>query len=492
MESQQVIVDVPAAGTALAREQTQKISLFALTMMVVGSMVGAGIWSLPRPFATATGVFGAIIAWLIAAGGMYTLARVFQALAERKPDLDAGVYAYAKAGFGDYLGFLSAIGYFFSACLGNTFYWVLIKSTLGAFFPIFGNGDTLAAVVISSIGIWAFHFTVLRGVQQAATINKIVTVAKVLPIILFILILAVSFKGHLFAANFWGGEGMPASGIFDQVRATMLITTFVFIGIEGASVYSRYAQKRSDVGVATIFGFIGVTALMVLVTLLSYAVLPRVEIAGLQQPSMATVLEAVVGHWGLVFISLGVIVSVLGAYLAWQMIAAEVLFNAAKTDDMPRIFATENQNKVPAAALWLSNGIVQLFVISTLFSEDAFTLMLKLSTSMSLIPYLLVAGYGLLIARRGETYDMRAQERNRDLWIAGIATVYTAFIIFAGGMKFLLLSAILYAPGTALYFWARREQNKQVFTAIEWVIFAAAVIGAVIGIHGLATGYITI
>jgi arginine:ornithine antiporter/lysine permease len=78
------------------------------------------------------------------------------------------------------------------------------------------------------------------------------------------------------------------------------------------------------------------------------------------------------------------------------------------------------------------------------------------------------------------------------LWIAGIATVYTAFIIFAGGMKFLLLSAILYAPGTALYFWARREQHRQVFTAVEWVIFAVAVIGAVIGIHGLATGYITI
>ena len=136
MESRQVLVDVPAAASAAVSEQTQKLSLFALTMMVVGSMVGAGIWSLPRPFATATGVFGAIIAWLIAAGGMYTLARVFQALAERKPDLDAGVYAYAKAGFGDYLGFLSAIGYFFSACLGNTFYWVLIKSTLGSFFPI--------------------------------------------------------------------------------------------------------------------------------------------------------------------------------------------------------------------------------------------------------------------------------------------------------------------------------------------------------------------
>ena len=120
MESRQVVMDVPVGTPAAVSEQTQKFSLFALTMMVVGSMVGAGIWSLPRPFATATGVFGAIIAWLIAAGGMYTLARVFQALAERKPDLDAGVYAYARAGFGDYLGFLSAVGYFFSACLGNT------------------------------------------------------------------------------------------------------------------------------------------------------------------------------------------------------------------------------------------------------------------------------------------------------------------------------------------------------------------------------------
>jgi arginine:ornithine antiporter / lysine permease len=147
---------------------------------------------------------------------------------------------------------------------------------------------------------------------------------------------------------------------------------------------------------------------------------------------------------------------------------------------------------VPAAALWLSNGIVQLFVISTLFTEDAFTLMLKLSSAISLIPYLLVAGYGLLIARRGETYETRPQERNRDLTLAGIATLYTAFMILAGGMKFVLLSAVIYAPGTLLYFWARREHNKKLFTPVERVVFLVAVVGAVIGIHGLATGYITI
>jgi arginine:ornithine antiporter/lysine permease len=470
----------------------QKLSLFALTGMVVGSMVGSGIFSLPRTFGNATGPFGAIIAWIIAAGGMYTLARVFQALAERKPDLDAGVYAYAKAGFGDYPGFLSALGYWVGSCIGNVSYWVLIKSTLGAFFPVFGDGNTVAAIVVASIGIWLFHFMILRGVQQAAFINTVVTVAKIIPILVFILILFIAFKADLFRANFWGGAGMPEKGLFDQVRATMLVTVFVFLGIEGASVYSRYAKTRADVGTATILGFLGVTTLMVLVTLLPYAVLPQAEIAEMRQPSMATVLEATVGHWGAVFVSIGLLISVLGAYLAWSLICAEVLSTAARSKDMPALFGTENQNKVPAAALWLTNIIVQLFVISTYWSNDAFSLMLNLTSVMALIPFLLVAGYGLLIVTRGETYEKRPQERTRDMIFAGIAVIYTLFLIYAAGMKFLVLSAILYGPGTILYFWARREQNRTLFKPIEWIIFIATMIGCAAGIYGLATGYITI
>ena len=166
----------------------QKMSRMQLTAMVVGGMVGAGIFSLPRTFANATGPLGAVIAWLIAGTGMYMLARVFQALAERKPDLDAGVFAYAKAGFGDYPGFLSAFGYWIGSCIGNVSYWVLIKSTLGAFFPVFGDGNTVMAIAVASVGIWLFHFLILRGVQQAAFINSIVTVAKVMPILVFIVL----------------------------------------------------------------------------------------------------------------------------------------------------------------------------------------------------------------------------------------------------------------------------------------------------------------
>jgi arginine:ornithine antiporter/lysine permease len=473
-------------------KSASKLSLFTLSALVVGSMIGAGIFSLPRTFGAATGPFGALIAWLIAATGMYMLVRVFQALAERKPDLDAGVYSYAKAGFGDYPGFLSAFGYWIGSCIGNVTYWVLIKSTLGAFFPVFGDGNTLTAIIVSSIGLWLFHFMILRGVKQATFINTVVTVAKVIPLLIFVVIMIGAFNADMFSRNFWGGENMPDTGLFDQVRATMLVTVFVFLGIEGASVYSRYARKRSDVGKATLIGFVGVTALMVLVTLLPYAALPRADIAGMRQPSVAAVLEAVVGPWGAVFVSVGLIVSVLGAYLAWTLICAEVMFVAAKSNDMPKLFATENANKVPAAALWLTTSMIQLFVATTYWSQDAFALMLNLTSSMALIPYMLVGGYAVLIARRGETYQLRPGDRTRDLVVAALATAYTLFMIFAGGMKFLLLSAILYAPGTLLYIWARREQGKELFTPIGWALFGVAILGCVAGIYGLATGGIVI
>jgi len=471
---------------------TQKLSLFALTSMVVGSMVGAGIFNLPGRFGTATGPFGAIIAWAIAGTGMYMLARVFQALAEKKPEIDSGVFAYAKEGFGNYMGFLSAFGYWLGSCLGNVFYWVLIGSTLGRFFPgLFGDGSTMIAIAVSLLGIWAFHFMILRGVEQAAFINVIVTIAKIVPIVVAILAMIFAFNYTQFSANFFGGLHMPEKSLFAQVRDTMLITVFVFLGIEGASVYSRFAKTRADVGTATILGFVGVTGLMVAITLLPYAAMPRATVAGVQNPSLAGVLEVVVGHWGAVFISVGVLVSVLGAYLAWSLICAEVLFAAAKSADMPRLFAAQNDNRVPANALWLTNIVVSLFVISTYWSRDAFNFMLDMTSVTALLPYLLVAGYGVLLARRGEGYEETPEERGRDQIFAWIAVIYTIVMFIAAGLKYVLLVSVLFVPGTILYVWARREQRVTLFTSIELIVFAVTVIAGLVGAYGLLSGTIT-
>ncbi|NGN65959.1 amino acid permease [Streptomyces sp. A7024] len=473
----------PAGGDSKAA----KLTLPTLTAMVVGSMVGAGVFSLPRRFAEETGVSGALISWAIAGAGMLMLAFVFQMLAMRRPDLDAGVYAYAKAGFGEYLGFFSAFGYWASACVGNVTYWVLIMSTVGAIWPALGEGDTLLAVALSSIGLWAFFLLIRRGVKEAAAINRIVTVAKIVPILIFIVLALFYFKWDVFAAN-WGGADYAGS-LFNQVRGTMLATVFVFLGVEGASVYSRHAKRREDVGRATVLGFLCVFAIFASVTIVSYGIMPMSEIAELRQPSMAAVLEHAVGTWGQVFISVGLIVSVLGAYLAWTLMAAEVLFVAAKDEDMPRFLARSTKDDVPVAALALSTLLSQVVLIVTLLSDDAFNFALNMTSALSLIPFLLAAAYAVKVVR-SQSVDGGGQ--GRDLVVAVLATLYTAFLIYAAGAKYLLMSFIVYAPATILFVMARREQGRRLFSPRELVILAVSVAGAVMGVIALAAGWISL
>jgi arginine:ornithine antiporter/lysine permease len=272
----------------------------------------------------------------------------------------------------------------------------------------------------------------------------------------------------------------------------MLVTVFVFLGVEGATVYSRYAKKREDVGKATVLGFLGVLALFASVSVLSYGVLPKAELEEIRQPSVAGVLESVVGPWGLVFISAGLIISVLGAYLAWTLMAAEVAYVAAKNTDMPKFLARTNARDVPAAALVMTTVLIQIVLLTTLWSDDAFTFTLKLCSSLSLVPYMLAAAYALKLGFTGETYDADPSARTKQALVAGLATFYTVFLVFAAGLKFLLLGFIIWAPGTILFFMARREQRARVFKPAELLLFAVAVVGAIVGVVGLVQGWITI
>ncbi|MFJ5257812.1 arginine-ornithine antiporter [Pseudomonas koreensis] len=473
-------------------EAPGKLRLGALVALVVGSMIGGGIFSLPQNMAASADVGAVLIGWAITAVGMLTLAFVFQTLANRKPDLDGGVYAYAKAGFGDYMGFSSAWGYWISAWLGNVGYFVLLFSTLGYFFPVFGEGNTVAAVIGASVLLWAVHFLVLRGIKEAAFINLVTTVAKVVPLLLFVLIAIFAFKLDIFTADIWGVKNPDLGSVMNQVRNMMLVTVWVFIGIEGASIFSARAEKRSDVGKATVIGFITVLLFLVLVNVLSLGIMTQPELAKLQNPSMAAVLEHVVGHWGAVLISVGLIISLLGALLSWVLLCAEIMFAAAKDHTMPEFLRRENANHVPVNALWLTNAMVQLFLIITLFSASTYLSLIYLATSMILVPYLWSAAYALLLAVRGETYEGFAAERRKDLIIGGIALIYAVWLLYAGGVKYLLLSALLYAPGAILFAKAKLELKQPIFTNVEKLIFAAVIVGALVAAYGLYDGFLTL
>jgi len=331
-------------------------------------------------------------------------------------------------------------------------------------------------------------------VKEAAGINLIVTLAKLVPLALFLVLVVFFLDWDVFVANLGGGADAPGGeSLFEQVQGTMLITVFVFLGIEGASVYSRYAKRREDVGRATVLGFLSVLALFASVSILSYGILPKAELAALPQPSVGGVLEAAVGPWGGAFIRVGLIISVLGAYLAWQLLAADVVYAAARDNDLPRHFAVLNRREVPEHAVLWTSIFVTAILFAVQFVRNALDFTLDLTAALALAPYALASAYAVKIALRRDGYgDVQPARRTRELVIASISTIYTLFLMWAAGYVFLFLACILLAPATVLYILARRQQGARVFTRPGLVIFIVVLAFAVVGVVLLATGVVQV
>jgi arginine:ornithine antiporter/lysine permease len=485
-----------AEGTAeRASSQSQKLTLLPLIALVMGSMIGGGVFNLPSDMSRAASPGAILIGWLVTGVGMLMLAFVYQSLAVRKPDLNAGPYAYAKAGFGNFVGFNSAWGYWLSAFLGNVAYAVAIFSALSYFFPVFGDGNNLPSILGASVCLWLIHALVLRGIKEAAFVNVVTTLAKLVPLFLFILIAIIAFNWDKFTFNFWGRGDAQGAGdlgsILQQVKSTMLVTLWVFIGIEGASVYSARAARRSDVGRATLIGFAGALGIYVLVSLLATGILSQPELAGLKVPSMAGVLEPLVGTWGAALINLGLMVSVGGAFLSWTLLCAEIPFTCGRDGTFPKWFAAENENGSPVNALWATNILIQIFLILSFFSKSAYQFFYFIASVAILPPYVLSGAYALKLALQGEGYGAGDRSRNWDLMVGGLATAYGLWLVYAAGLNYLLMCSVLFAPGILVYMRARRERGQSPFEGFEYALAIFIALLAVVAAYLMWTGVIS-
>ena len=471
------------------------LGLGALTALVVGSMIGSGIFALPSQMAASAAPGPLLIGWGITGLGMLMLAFVFQTLVTRKPEVDGGVYGYARAGFGNYVGFTSAWGYWVSAWVGNVGYLVLLASTLGFWWPAFEGGNTWQAILVASGVLWAVQILTLRGVRSAALVNTVVTIAKVVPIVTFIAVAAVGFKAGLFTADIWGNsttiDGGSLGSTLDQVKNMMLVTVWVFIGVEGAAVYSQRSAQRRDVGRATVLGFLGVLVLLLAVNLLSYGLMAQARIAGLADPSMSGLMKDQVGSWGAGFISVGLLVSLLGALISWVLLSVEILRLPARDHVLPGVLAHENRHGAPAVALWLTSLCVQAMLVWTLFNSSTYTDLIYLATSLILLPYLWSAAYQVMLAVRGESYE-DGRGRTRDLLVGLVALAYAVWLVYAGGWQYVLVAGLFYLVGTAFYAWARRESRLTMFTGAEKLLVGLVTALSVAAVIGFAQGFVSI
>ncbi|MFM2483838.1 basic amino acid/polyamine antiporter [Celerinatantimonas yamalensis] len=442
----------------------KKIGLLSLTALVFSSMVGSGIFSLPQNMAEVSGLKAELIAWLITGVGILSLAGCFLLLSRLRPDLDEGIYSYAREGFGDLMGFFSAWGYWLCSTIGVVAYLVVAFSALGGLLDsphrlIFGAGNTWPSFVGESLLLWMIHTLVSRGVRQAALFNLLGSLAKTIPLLIFIVIVAYCFKPTLFSHDI-NGVSLDVP-IANQVKHSMLITLWVFTGIEGAVVLSARAQNKRDIGRATFIGVLFAAFLYISISLLSRGIMPREQIAALTNPSMAGILADLIGGPGKLLVSLGVLVSVLASYISWILYATEVPQSIARHHAFPKIFAKLNANGVSTASLWLTSITVQICLVMLLFSGKGYNTLVRVSTSMILVPYLLVGLYLLKVS-------LQTKPHLPMVVVALGASSYGVWLLYAAGLDGVLLSILLYVPGMLIFLYSRRQNEQRVhFNLLE-------------------------
>ncbi len=475
-----------------------KLGVIGLASIVISSMVGGGVFSLPQNMAAGASAGAVLLAWVITGIGMYFIANTFSVLSRVKPDLTAGIYMYAREGFGPYMGFTIGWGYWLCQIFGNVGYAVITMDALNYFFPpYFAGGNNLLSIVCGSLLIWVFNFVVLRGVRQAAVLNVIGTIGKLVPLLLFCLILLFCFHLDKFDFNFWGKiaeSGKTLGSLPAQLKSTMLVTLWAFIGIEGAVVLSSRAKSQSAVSKATFLGFLGCLVIYIGLSVLPFGFLTQEEIASVANPSTAGVLEKVVGPWGAWMMNIGLLVAVLSSWLAWTMIAAEIPAAAAENGTFPKQFAVQNKNGSPSVSLWVTSFLMQLAIFLVYFSNNAWNTMLSITGVMVLPAYLASTAYLWKLTEDGEYAKISPKGRAAALITSTLGTAYALWLVYAAGLKYLFLAVIFLALGIPVFIWARKQKKdaSPVFTRGEVAVVTLLVIAAVAAVYVFSRGLVSI
>lgn len=449
-----------------------KLGLIALIAVVMSSMIGGGVYSLPQNMAQYSAAGPAIIAWIITGIGLFFIANSFSTLANARPDLKAGIYMYAHVGFNPFMGFIVAWGYWLMSIFGNVAFAVILMDALDDFFPgVFTNGNNLNAIICGSLLIWCYNILVSRGIKTAGFINIIGTIGKIIPLIIFILVTGFLLNIANITDDFWGTSAQAQKdlgSLSDQITNPLLVTLWVFVGVEGAVVLSGSARNPKDVGKATLIGFFLSLALYISLSILPYSVASQETLAKLSTPSTSAVLGMVIGKAGSIIMSIGVIISVMTGWLAWTMLCAEIPFAAAKNGTFPKIFSKENSKHAPYYSLIVSSSIMQLAMILVYFSSNAWNTMIDI-TSVMVIPAYLTSTLFLFIYSLKTDNEIIRKKRTLSIISGFIGALFCIFMLYASDFKYVMAVPLLLTLGIPLYLWARKEHapNEKIFTINE-------------------------
>lgn len=447
-----------------------KLGFWGLTALVFGLMVGVGIYNLPQNMAAVASPLSVFMAWIVTAAGILPLVMAFKWLSDKYPQYNAGIYQYAQAGFGNYVGFNIAWGYWLCTAFSNVAYGVMLNDAFGAFYPPLLNHGW-ETVVFGSVLIWIMYYIVAMGIRTAKIVNTLLAVVKVVMLVFIIATFVILFRYDIFSHNLFDDLSLDTSaGV--QIKSTMMVTLFCFFGVEGAVMMSARAKRASDVGRAGMAGFGISLVLYMAVSLLCYGLLSRADLAELPDPSIAYILKETCGAWAYWFVICAVVISLIGGWVAWTLVVAQVPYEAALVGILPPAFKRLNNKGMPTFGLVASSLVMELFLLLVVMADDVYLAALQI-TGLMIIPCYLFTG--LFLMKKADNIKIRA--------VAVVTTAFCLWMSYAGGLTEMFMTSIFYMCGIGFYIKARKsakDNTAPIFTKKERYLLYAIVLSSVI------------
>ena len=429
------------------------MGLTMATALVVGNMVGSGVFLLPASLASVAGPVS-IIGWVFTGIGAMLLALVFARLGRTFPRT-GGPYAYSRRAFGDFIGFQTAWGYWIAAWAGNAAIAVAFVGYLAVFWGDLGSNNLLAALVGIAV-IWLLTLVNIAGARETGTVQVVTTVLKFVP-------LAIIGVVGLFFIDGDNLTPFAPEGTWTAISAAAPLTLWAFIGLESATVAAgEVKDPERTIPRATIIGTLAATLVYILTTVAVMGVVPQGELAASSSPFALAAGEMFGGGWDKV-IALVAMVATFGALNGWILLQGRVPLAAAEDGLFPAAFAkVHGERKTPVFGLVVSSVLVSGLMLMnyTQGLVEAFTFIILLATLTTLVPYAYsAAAQAHLYLTEPDLFDRR--HFARDVAIAAVAFAYSVWAITGSGKDIIAKGFVLLLAGIPIYVAMKWWQTRQ-------------------------------
>ena len=421
---------------------TRKLGMWMVTALVVGNMIGSGIFLLPASLGSFGGI--SIVGWIVSAAGATLLALVFSRLS-RLVRKSGGPYVYTREAFGDFAGFLVAWGYWISIWTTNAAIAVAFVSYMTLFWGAL-DGNPVLAVGLGLATIWGLTWVNVLGVHTAGVVQLVTTVVKVLPL------LAIASFGLFYveASNF---QPFNASGqsAFSAITATVALTVWAFLGLESGTTPAEHVHEpEKTIPRATIIGTLGTAVIYILGTIAVMGTIAPADLAGSKAP-YAEAARAMWGSWAGYAVGAGAVVSCFGALNGWLLLQGQIPLAAARDGLFPKVFGRISKYDTPAHGLVFSSVLASVLLIMNYSKSlvEQFTFIILLATLNTLVPYLFCSLAELML-RRKLSYNSV---------VSVLAFAFSLWAIAGAGREIVYWGFLLLLLGFPVYVWIHRGRS---------------------------------